>query len=910
MSNLQTFEHRLVFFDRVAEGRSAVSEGTLLNQLGGKNSSLVKLASLCDAQTNSLKVPPGFALTTSVWDQIVDSSVKFSLRMELDRIDPSDIDTLRAAGKNCRDIVYQASGIQDWLKPLLSQGYDALCRKVGKAEVSVAVRSSATAEDLPSASFAGQHDSFLNVCGIDEIFEAVRRCLASVFTDRAIAYRKEQQYDSMSVKCSVGVQMMVRSDIGASGVCFTCDTESGCEDIVVINSSHGLGESVVGGLVNPDCWYVHAPTFRQGYRCVLHRTLGSKVTKMVYNPHDKAVQGEVETLECLQAVETTAAERKRFSLMDEEVLAVAGDALLLQQSFGKSLDIEFATDHDQIYIVQARSETVHASKTNVMTSYTIDAAKAELKATGNAIGEKVGAGVAHICSANTQVQAFQAGDVLITQMTTPDMVPLLKKAAAVITEHGGVTSHAAIVCRELGIPAVIGVENATTRFHSGEQLTVSCCDGSVGKVYAGLVAHEIHYLNPADIPKPTTHVKTNLGDPSIALRTAMQYNEHGAGLVRMEFVISSIIGVHPMTVLNPQKVSSSDREAIKRLSRGYASPVEWYINKLAEGLGLIAAAFYPKPVIIRFSDHKSNEYSQLIGGSVFEEQEENPFLGFRGAARYMHPAFKEAFALEVAAIRGIREKCGLTNVEVMLPFVRSVYEAHDVLKSMRHLGLAGTAFSQHMAATMMCSPLHHKAQSHEHYAETTIHTRAGSSSGTGSGNELHSTSTVKVNMMVEIPCNCLLIRDFAKLFDGFSIGSNDLAQLVLGTDRNSTMLQKEQGHVGQDRAVLEMIKIAIVGAHEAGKPIGICGEAPANDDKLVHFLVDLGIDYISVNPSSVLPTLKSCMAAEADISMKHYQARSRSSSAIGMDPLFVNESLDNERGATIIPLGCVYKDMA
>jgi len=531
---LQTFDHRLVFFDKVCEGRSAVSEATLVAQLGGKNSSLCKLTGLCDAETNSLKVPPGFALTTSVWDSIVDTSVKLSLRRELDKIDSEDDDTLRLAGKNCREIIYESTGKHAWLKPLISQGYDILCDKVGKAYISTAVRSSATAEDLPSASFAGQHDSFLNVSGIDEVYEAVRRCMASVFTDRAIAYREEKEYDSMTVKCSVGVQMMVRSDTGASGVCFTCDTESGCEDFVVINASHGLGESVVGGLVNPDCWYVHSPTFRLGYRCVLHRKLGTKATKMVYNPHDRAVPGEVEALECLQAVDTTSAERERFSLTDEEVLAVAGDALSLQHSFGKSLDIEFATDRDQIYIVQARSETVHTSKTSVLETYTIDAAaatKAELKATGNAIGEKVGAGVARICSANTQVHDFQSGDVLVAQRTSPDMVPLLKKAAAVITERGGVTSHASIVCRELGIPAVIGVENATSIFCSGQQLTVSCCEGSIGRVYAGLVPHEIHYLNPADIPKPTkVHVKTNLGDPSIALRTAMQYNQHGAGL--------------------------------------------------------------------------------------------------------------------------------------------------------------------------------------------------------------------------------------------------------------------------------------------------------------------------------------------------------------------------------------------
>jgi len=905
---LQTFEHRLCFFDKVDEGRASVSEDTLLKQLGGKNASLVKLTSLCNAQTNTLKVPPGFALTTNVWDQIVDSSIKFSLRIELDRIDAADIDSLRVAGKNCRGIVYEACDKQ-WLKTLISQGYDALSQKVGcTTDLSVAVRSSATAEDLPSASFAGQHDSFLNVRGVDEIFEAVRRCLASVFTDRAIAYRTEQQYDSMSVKCSVGVQMMVRSDIGASGVCFTCDTESGCEDIVVINASHGLGESVVAGLVNPDEWYVHAPTFRQGFRCVLDRTLGSKTTKLVYNTHDKAVRGEVESLECLRAVATTIEERERFSLLDEEVLAVAGDSLLIQQSFGKSLDIEFATDHDGIYIVQARPETVHASEheTNVLTSYSIDAqlvAKAKLLATGNAIGEKVGAGIACICSANSQVPAFsdQAGVVLITEMTTPDMVPLLKKAAAVVTEQGGVTSHASIVCRELGIPAVIGVENATTKFSAGEKLTVSCCDGRIGRVYEGLLPVQIHYVNIADIPKPTTvHVKTNLGDPSLALRTAMQYNEHGAGLVRMEFVISSLLGVHPMAVLHPTQVSSVDCETIQSLSKGYASAVDWYINKLAEGLGLIAAAFYPKPVIIRFSDHKTNEYSKLVGGGVFEQPEENPFLGFRGAARYMHPVFKEAFGLEVAAIRRIREQVGLCNVEVMLPFVRNLFEAQGVLKSMRHMGLVGTAFSQYVASlrSQVCAPsssrVHH---SHEH------------KDGAGSpdtGSEMHPAGTIKVNMMVEIPCNCLLIKDFAKLFDGFSIGSNDLAQLTLGIDRNSTMLQKELGCLEQDKAVLAMIKMAIIGAREAGKPIGICGEAPANDEKLVQFLVELGITYISVNPSSVLPTLKACVAAEADVARRHYQTRTKSP---GMEVL-EKDICEHEPEATVFPLGCVYKDMA
>jgi len=388
--------------------------------------------------------------------------------------------------------------------------------------------------------------------------------------------------------------------------------------------------------------------------------------------------------------------------------------------------------------------------------------------------------------------------------------------------------------------------------------------------------------------------------------TSTYYSPPPSHTVRMEFVISSIIGVHPMAVIHPQKLAAADCQAIQRLSRGYASPVEWYINTLAEGLGLIAAAFYPKPVIIRFSDHKSNEYRKLIGGSVFEEQEENPFWGFRGAARYVHPVFKEAFAMEVAAIRGIREKCGLVNVEVMLPFVRSCYEAHDVLKSMRHLGLAGTTFSQHAAASVQCSPTrHHQSQEQK----TEKNTPRGPGGGSNEGH-IASTTTLKVNMMVEIPCNCLLIKDFAKLFDGFSIGSNDLTQLVLGTDRNSTMLNMEQSHVEQDNAVLQLIRIAVEGAHQAGKPIGICGEAPANDEKLVSFLVELGIDYISVNPSSVLPTLNSIVAAETDVAMKHYQARSRSTSLMDIDPFFERESQEKEGLEAVFPLGCVYKDMA
>ena len=843
LQGLKTWENRILFYDKVL----VKDDELLLRQLGGKNAGLVTLFSICNLNANStMRVPPGFALTTAVYSEIVNSTVKDMLRAELSQIDLTDLTTLHRAGKRCRDIIYRSSGESDWLYDTLNQGYELLCNKEGKENMAVAVRSSATAEDLPGASFAGQHDSFLNVSGIDELYEATRRCLASVFTDRAISYRMEKNYDSLAVQLSVGVQMMVRSDIGSSGVCFTCDTETGNADFIVINASLGLGESVVAGTVTPDSFMVHKPTFYHGFRAVLHRTLGSKLTKVVYHPHDIVKSAE---MDCTETLDTTEMERSHFCLTDEEVLSIAGDALLIQASYGSSVDIEFASDSFQIFIVQARFETVHASKSaaSALITYTIDAKNAELQATGLAVGLNVGAGKARIL-AHTDMRSdtvFEAGEILVTPMTTPDMCPLLKKAAAVITEQGGVTSHASIVCREMGVPAVIGVDNATLRFRDGEPLTVSCCEGSVGRVYSGYIPFQRHYLQICDIPTPVrVQVRTNIGDPSCALKAAMAYNVSGAGLVRMEFVISALIGVHPMALLHTSRVSVEDCDAILKRSRGYVSPVDWYVQKLSEGLGLIAAAFYPKPVVIRFSDHKSSEYRKLIGGSIFELSEECPMLGFRGAARYCHPLFRDAYGLEVQAIRHLRERCGLCNIEVMLPFVRSVEEARSVLFYMHRLGLTGLSFSK-------TSAFQSSSQVRPEEKDPTLETTAQSA-----------TTPVKVHMMVEIPSNCMLIQDFAPMFDGFSIGSNDLAQLTLGMERDSVLLHIQNDSMFQNQAVLQMMKMAIVGARREGKPIGICGEAPASDPELVHWLVDLGISYISVNPSSILPTLRACVKAE------------------------------------------------
>jgi pyruvate,water dikinase len=842
----------VIFFDEVwgAEGveeANAMDPEAWTKILGGKNTGTLRLFRLCQ-HSSTLKVPGGFALTTAVWTKIVDSKVKDALSSILEK---RSLTNLAETGKSCRDIVYAATD-SPFLRAVVASNYEKLCNKAGgNQNVPIAVRSSATAEDLPGASFAGMHDSYLNVRGIEEVFEATRRAMSSVFTNRAITYRDAQGYDHLSVKMSIGCQIMIRSDKGASGVLFTCDTESGNPDFVLINASLGLGESVVAGLVNPDAFYVHSPTFTLGYRCVLSHALGSKETKIIYNDAVRLTTSSPgQTLDLLKSVPTSIEERENFCLTDAEVLGLVFDALAIQKDFGgNSVDVEFATDHMNMYIVQCRAETVNTKKRQdaAYKSFSIDAEvgrSANILATGTAIGEKIASGTVRLVPscADFSYSEFISGDVLLTSRTTPDMVPLLKKASAVITEQGGITSHASIVCRELGIPAVIGVSGACTKLLPGTCVTVSCCQGQTGNIFEGVVPFEVVEINRAEFPKTKMEVKTNLGEPSMAFKSASRYNEHGVGLVRMETVLATM-GVHPNACLYPLRLPENEQIALKELSKLFSSPEEYYVHVLSENLAVIAAAFYPHSVNIRFSDLKSNEYRALLGGATFEKPEQNPLIGFRGAARYYHESFSNAFRLEVLAVERIRSKMGLRNVEIMIPFTRSLNEGRCVLQLLHQYGLSGETFTKN-ATRVSIIP--------EETKDLDIDTDRD--------------KNIKVNCMVEVPSCVLQIKEFSAMFDGFSIGSNDLTQLTYGIDRDSTLLSTE--NLETDVAVLQLIRIAVEGAHAAGKCIGICGEAPVRSDSFVRFLVELGIDYISVNSASVLPVLRACAAAEEDLATR------------------------------------------
>jgi pyruvate,water dikinase len=677
--------------------------------------------------------------------------------------------------------------------------------------VAVAIRSSATAEDLPNASFAGQHESFLNVRGEAAVFEACRRCFASIFTDRAISYRVDNGFDHFKVALSVGVMKMVRADLAASGVMFTVDTESGFRDVVYVTGCYGLGENIVQGRVDPDEFFVHKPTYRAGYHAVLRRTLGKKQARMIY-----ADDGNV----TVRNIPTSKAERDSFCVGNEEVLALAGWAMAIEDHYSRAagrsmpMDIEWAKDGEDgsLYIVQARPETVVSQRApTALETYTLKG-KGTVILSGKAVGEKIASGIVRMVSGTADLSAFRPGEVLVAETTTPDWEPVMKIAAAIVTAHGGRTCHAAIVARELGIPAIVGAQGAQDILRNGTTVTVDCAQGETGSVYEGAIPYERTAISTADLPKTATHVMMNLGNPELAFSAAMIPND-GVGLARMEFIISEHIGVHPMALACPDKIASAeDRAAVARLVIGYARPADFFIERLAEGVGTIAAAFYPRPVIVRLSDFKTNEYAKLLGGASFEPKEENPMLGFRGAARYAHPAYAAGFALECAALRRVRDDMGLKNLRVMVPFCRRIEEARRVITAMGENGLA------------------------------------------------RGQNGLEIYVMCEIPNNVILIDEFAKLFDGFSIGSNDLTQLTLGVDRDSDIVAFDFDE--RDPGMLEMLRLAVAGAKRNRRHVGICGEAPATYPEIAEYLVSLGIDSISVNPSTVLRTTKLVAAAE------------------------------------------------
>jgi pyruvate,water dikinase len=738
------------------------------------------------------------------------------LRDAIHGLRPDDVEDLARRGMRARELVYGAPLPTELQREIL-QAYGVLQAEYG-SQLAVAVRSSATAEDLPDVSFAGAHETFLNIQGEQPLLDACRRCFASLFTDRAIHYRIDKGFDHFKVALSIGVMKMVRSDLAASGVIFSLDTESGFPDVVFITGAYGLGENIVQGALDPDEFYVFKPTFEAGYRSVLRRVLGSKKIKMVY--------AKGSSRHTTRNVPTSNAERERFCLSDEEALTLADYAIKVEKHYSakaglpRPMDMEWAKDgmDGQLYMVQARPETVASQRRgNMLEIYSVQGG-GEVIASGRSVGEKVACGNVRIVTNAAQLKEFQPGEILVADTTTPDWEPVMRTAGAVVTNRGGRTCHAAIVARELGIPAVVGADDVTTVLKGGEAVTVSCAEGDIGKVYRGKIPFEVQQTNLEGLERPATRIMVNLGNPELAFKTSFLPND-GVGLARMEFIISESIKVHPMALAHPEKVADpAERAAIERLCRGYARPADFFIERLAEGVGTIAAAFYPKPVIVRMSDFKSNEYAALLGGRGFEPAEQNPMIGFRGASRYAHPAYAEGFALECAAMRRVREIMGLTNVKLMIPFCRRVEEAERVLKVMAEKGLA------------------------------------------------RGQAGLEIYVMCEIPNNVIQIDAFAEHFDGFSIGSNDLTQLTLGVDRDSEIVAFDYDE--RDEGVKKMIRLAIEGCRRNGRHSGLCGQAPSDYPEMARFLVEIGIDSMSLNPDAVLKTTLQVLEVEKRLGRK------------------------------------------
>jgi pyruvate, water dikinase len=782
-------------------------------EVGGKNASLGELYSQLTGQ--GLKVPNGFAVTAHAYRTLLaDHSLREQLQGELEQIDLKDTDSLSRHAQCCRDLVYDAP-LPDALVTEILDAHQQLLTQYGD-ELTVAVRSSATAEDLPQASFAGQHDSYLNVRGGAALLDACRRCFASLFTERAIQYRAVQGFAHLDVALSIGVMKMVRADLGASGVIFTIDTESGFDGVVLVTGAYGLGENIVQGMVDPDEFYVHKATLAQGHRAVLRRHLGSKKIRMIYGSR----RGGGATFN----EPTSAAERARFSITDAEVISLAEQAVVIENHFSqlagvaRPMDIEWAKDglDGELYILQARPETVASQhKGNILERYHLRD-RGPIIVSGRAVGTRATAGRVRVARTQAELSNLREGEVLVAETTTPDWGSVMRRAAALVTNRGGRTCHAAIVARELNIPAVVGCADATEKLKTGDEVTVACCEGETGRVYAGRLPVEIEQTDLSGLTRPRTKIMVNLGDPDLAFKTAMIPCD-GVGLARLEFIITEYVKVHPMALAHPEQVTDPDvRAAISKLTAGYASPADFFIERLSEGVGTIAAAFYPKPVVVRLSDFKTNEYAQLLGGQDFEPDEENPMLGFRGASRYAHPAYADGFALECAAMRRVREYMGLTNLKLMIPFCRRVDEARRVLEVMAEHGLK------------------------------------------------RGEQDLEVYVMCEIPNNVILIDEFAQLFDGFSIGSNDLTQLTLGVDRDSDQVAFDFDE--RDPGVLKMLEMAVVGAHRNQRHSGICGQAPSDYPEVAEFLVRLGIDSLSLNPDSVLPTTLLVLALEKTLS--------------------------------------------
>ena len=765
-----------------------------VDKVGGKNASLGEMVS--NLANAGVSVPNGFATTSYAFNNFLDyKGLDERIHQLLDELDVEDVDALRKTGATIRQWVLDAP-FPESLEQDIRDNYRELIE--GNEELSVAVRSSATAEDLPDASFAGQQETFLNVKGIDAVIEATKHVFASLFNDRAISYRVHQGFDHRGISLSAGIQRMVRSDKASSGVMFTLDTESGFDQVVFITSSWGLGEMVVQGAVNPDEFYVHKPMLEAGHYPVVKKTFGSKLIKMIYSTNQEIGKQ-------VDIIDTDTQERNEFSLNDEEIKELAKQAMIIEKHYQRPMDIEWAKDgiDGKLYIVQARPETVCSqSDQNVIERYELNN-KADVLVEGRAIGQRIGSGPVRLVDSLDQMSLVQEGDVLVTDMTDPDWEPVMKKASAIVTNRGGRTCHAAIIARELGIPAIVGCGTATSSLNDGDIVTVSCSEGETGYVYNGELDFEIKRSEVDELPMLPTKVMMNVGNPDRAFDFAQIPNE-GVGLARLEFIINKMIGIHPKALLNFDEQTDEIKAEINQRIRGYKDPIDFYVSKLTEGIATIASAFWPKRVIVRMSDFKSNEYSNLVGGKTFEPHEENPMLGFRGASRYISPVFEHCFELETQALKRVRNEMGLKNVEIMIPFVRTPSEAASVIDILAKFNL-----------------------------------RRGDQG-------------LKVIMMCELPSNAILADEFLKYFDGFSIGSNDMTQLTLGLDRDSG----DVAHLFDERnpAVKAMLKMAIDAAAKAGKYVGICGQGPSDHDDLAEWLMEQGISSVSLNPDTVIDT--------------------------------------------------------
>ncbi|RPB41550.1 phosphoenolpyruvate synthase [Vibrio diabolicus] len=765
-----------------------------VDKVGGKNASLGEMVS--NLANAGVSVPNGFATTSYAFNQFLDhEGLDERIHQLLDELDVEDVEALRKTGATIRQWVLEAPFPAD-LEQEIRENYQELIE--GNPELSVAVRSSATAEDLPDASFAGQQETFLNVKGIDAVLEATKHVYASLFNDRAISYRVHQGFDHRGISLSAGIQRMVRSDKASSGVMFTLDTESGFDQVVFITSSWGLGEMVVQGAVNPDEFYVHKPMLEAGEHPIVKKTFGSKLIKMIYSDNQEIGKQ-------VDIVDTSDEERNTFSLNDEEIKELAKQAMIIEKHYQRPMDIEWAKDgiDGKLYIVQARPETVCSqTEQNVIERYELQN-KADVLIEGRAIGQRIGKGAVRLVDSLDQMSLVQEGDVLVTDMTDPDWEPVMKKASAIVTNRGGRTCHAAIIARELGIPAIVGCGDATSKLTDGATVTVSCAEGETGYVYQGELEFDVKRSSVDELPLLPTKVMMNVGNPDRAFDFAQIPNE-GVGLARLEFIINKMIGIHPKALLNFDAQSDELKAEIKQRIRGYKDPIDFYVSKLTEGIATIASAFWPKRVIVRMSDFKSNEYSNLVGGNAYEPHEENPMLGFRGASRYISPVFEDCFELETQAIKRVRNEMGLKNVEIMIPFVRTPSEAASVIDLLAKFDL-----------------------------------RRGDQG-------------LKVIMMCELPSNAVLADEFLKYFDGFSIGSNDMTQLTLGLDRDSG----DVAHLFDERnaAVKIMLKMAIDAATKAGKYVGICGQGPSDHEDLAEWLMEQGISSVSLNPDTVIDT--------------------------------------------------------